>query len=138
MLVAVRERLIEWGDCDPAGIVFNPRFFEWFDAATAGLFREAGFEKADFAVKFDAVGFPIVESRASFHVACRFGETVRIETCAPKLGTRSFDIRHQLRKGETLCVEAFETRVWVGRDPDDPAKLKAKPLPEEIVAALQG
>ena len=38
MFVSKRERYVEWGDCDPAGIVFNPRFFEWFDAATAGIF----------------------------------------------------------------------------------------------------
>ena len=30
-----RKVRIEWGDCDPAGIIFNPRYFEIFDAATA-------------------------------------------------------------------------------------------------------
>jgi hypothetical protein len=28
--------------------------------------------------------------------------------------------------------------VWVGRDPADPDKIKAKPLPPELVAKLQG
>ena len=41
MLTNTRQRTIEWGDCDPAGIVFNPRYFEWFDAATAALFARA-------------------------------------------------------------------------------------------------
>jgi len=39
MIVARRERRVEWGDCDPARIVFNPRFFEWFDAQTALIFE---------------------------------------------------------------------------------------------------
>lgn len=32
MLINRRTIRIEWGDCDPAGIVFYPRYFEWFDA----------------------------------------------------------------------------------------------------------
>ena len=32
---------IEWGDCDPAGIIFYPRYFEIFDASTAMLFERA-------------------------------------------------------------------------------------------------
>ena len=39
MFSNTRHRTIEWGDCDPAGIVFNPRYFEWFDAATAASVR---------------------------------------------------------------------------------------------------
>jgi 4-hydroxybenzoyl-CoA thioesterase len=32
MLTYVRNTRIEWGDCDPAGIVFYPRFFALFDS----------------------------------------------------------------------------------------------------------
>ena len=35
-----------------------------------------------------------------------------------------------------LAIEARETRVWAGRDPDDPDKLKSLPLPDDVVAAL--
>jgi 4-hydroxybenzoyl-CoA thioesterase len=41
---------------------------------------------------------------------------------------------HRVFKGETLAIEAFETRVLVGRHPDDPARLKSAPMPEEIIA----
>ena len=30
---------IEWGDCDPAGIIFYPTYFKIFDNATAALFE---------------------------------------------------------------------------------------------------
>jgi 4-hydroxybenzoyl-CoA thioesterase len=33
----VRIVRIQWGDCDPAGIIFNPRYFEIFDASTAAF-----------------------------------------------------------------------------------------------------
>ena len=36
-----RQLTIEWGQCDPAGIVFNSRFFEMFDFSTWMLFEAA-------------------------------------------------------------------------------------------------
>ena len=30
---------IEWAHCDPAGIVWNPRFFEFFDTGAWMLFQ---------------------------------------------------------------------------------------------------
>ena len=36
--------------------------------------------------------------------------------------------------GEALEIVAFETRVLVGRHPDDPNKLKSAPMPQEIIA----
>ena len=34
-------RRIEWGECDPAGIVFYPRYFAMFDERTTLLFSTA-------------------------------------------------------------------------------------------------
>ena len=43
-----RRSRIEWGDCDPAGIVFYPRYFAIFDASTALLFEHVlGLRKAE-------------------------------------------------------------------------------------------
>src|SRR5262252_6109976 len=40
-LVLRRQFTVEWGHCDPAGIVFNSRFFEYFDWSVWRLFEEA-------------------------------------------------------------------------------------------------
>ena len=79
MFVARRERLIEWGDCDPARIVFNPRYFEWFDGCTAHVFASAGFPKESLFERYGFAGWPLVETRAEFLKPCRFGETVIIK-----------------------------------------------------------
>ena len=42
MFVNRRTVRIEWGDCDPAGIVYYPRYFQMFDASTQYLFEAAG------------------------------------------------------------------------------------------------
>jgi 4-hydroxybenzoyl-CoA thioesterase len=138
MLVSIRHRYVEWGDCDPAQIVFNPRFFEWFDACTAGLLDTAGFNKSVLHSRPDFAGIPLVESRAKFLRPSRFGDTVRIETTATDVRKSSFDIRHQLFNQDELSVEAFETRVWTGPHPDDPKRIKSTPIPDEVVTALRG
>jgi 4-hydroxybenzoyl-CoA thioesterase len=131
-----REKYIEWGDCDPARIVFNPRFFEWFDAAMAGIFNAAGLNQLHLMETYGLAGMPIVESRAQFLKACRFGDTVIIESKITEFGRSSFKVNHQLFNKGVLSVEAFETRVWCGKDPNDPENLKAQPIPADVIARL--
>jgi 4-hydroxybenzoyl-CoA thioesterase len=136
MFVARRERLIEWGDCDPARIVFNPRYFEWFDGCTAHVFAAAGFPKESLFKRYRFAGWPLVETRAKFLKPCRFGETVIIETSVVAFRRSSFDVEHKLFNSGELAVEAFETRVWTIRHPDDPERLKGDPVPQEVIARL--
>ncbi len=137
MFTNTRRLTIEWGHCDPAGIVFYPRYFEMFDASTAFLFAAAlGMSKREMLKRFDAVGFPMADTRAKFHVPNAFGDEVRIESTVAEFRRSSFDVQYRLFRGDALSVEGFETRVWVGRHPDDPARLKAQPLPDELIARL--
>jgi len=138
MLTNRRNVRIVWGDCDPAGIVYYPRYFEMFDASTTALFERAlGMTKFQFVKAYDSLGYPMVDTRARFLLPTRYGDDVVIETVVSEIKRSSFDVRHRLTKDGNLAVEGFETRVWVGRDPADPDRIKAKPLPEEIVAKLK-
>ena len=137
MIVATRQIEIEWGHCDPAGIVFNPRFFEWFDHCTAGLFAHVGLRKHEMVKEFDFVGFPLVESRARFLRPAKFGDVVVIESSIAEFRRSSFDVNHRRLNGGELAVEGFETRVWSGRHPDDPRRLKSQPIPEAVVAKFR-
>ena len=137
MLTNRRDVRIVWGDCDPAGIVFYPRYFEMFDTSTTALFERAlGMTKFQFVKAYNSVGYPMVDTRARFLLPTRYGDDVVIETTVTEIRRSSFDIRHRLMKDGELAVEGFETRVWVERDPADPDKIKAKPLPPEMVAKL--
>ena len=140
MLVNTRRLTIEWGDCDPAGIVFYPRYFAMFDASTAALFQRAlGMTKREMRKHYDVVGFPMVDTRATFRVPCAFGDEVLIESAVSEFRRASFDVRHRLLRdnGATVAVEGFETRVWVGRHPDKPDGIKALPIPEDLVARFR-
>ena len=130
---------VGWGDCDPAGIVFYPRSFEMFDASTTMLFERAlGMTKFQFNKAYGTVGYPMVDTRARFLLPTRYGDDVVIETTITEIKRSSYSLAHRILKDGALAVEGFETRVWVGRDPADPDKIKAKPLPDEVVAKLRG
>ena len=138
MLKNARTLRIEWGDCDPAGIVFYPRYFAMFDHSTTSLISAAtGLSKYDLIQTYDFAGYPMVDTRARFMIPCRFGEDVTIESTFAKIGRSSFDIEHRVFKKGELCLEGFETRVWVGRDPADATKIKSKPIPDDLVAKFR-
>ena len=130
MLTNTKTIEIEWGDCDAAGIVYFPRYFEWFDACTAALFKRAGFEKRSLLDRFGIVGFPVVDARARFSRPSSFGDTVVVESTVARFGRSSFDVQHRLRRGDELAVEGFETRVWTVRDGD---RLRGTPIPAEVM-----
>ena len=132
-------RRIQWGECDPAGIVFYPRYFEMFDGSTTAMFSAAtGLTKYQLFEHYKFAGYPMVDTRARFMIPCRFGDDVVIETTMTEAKRSSFNITHHLKKGDALAIEAFETRVWVGRDASDPdpLKIKSQPIPAEVLAKL--
>jgi 4-hydroxybenzoyl-CoA thioesterase len=133
-----RELTVEWGHCDPAGIVFNPRFFEYFDWSTATLLEAAlGLPKPALLLRYELAGIPLVDTGATFLSPARFGDVVQVTSTIVELKRSAFSVRHRLVRDGNLCVEGRETRVWAGRHPDDPARLKAKPMPEEVLEALR-
>lgn len=138
---AVMTRQIRFGDCDPARIVFYPRFYIWFDNATENLFRRAGMawetllgtEEGAFA------GVPLVHASADFRFACRMGDEIRIESWIDEWQARAFVVRHEIVNitgGDRLSVEGREVRVWVIRDSTRPAGIRAVAVPEEVRGRL--
>jgi 4-hydroxybenzoyl-CoA thioesterase len=135
MLTNIRTTRIEWCDCDPAGIIYYPRYFQIFDTCTTVLIERAlGMNKIDFLKVYNFMGYPVLETRARFHKPTRYGDEVAIETKLVEYGRSRFKIEHRLSKGEMLAAEGFETRVWSARDPDDPERIKAQPIPEAVLA----
>jgi 4-hydroxybenzoyl-CoA thioesterase len=138
MLSNIRNVRIEWCDCDPAGIIFYPRYFEIFDTSTTMLIERAlGMNKIDYLKAYNFAGHPLVETRARFRVPTRFGDEVAIESVMLECGRSSFKVEHRLTKAGALAVEGFETRVWVVNRPDDPERIRSWPIPPEVLARLK-
>jgi 4-hydroxybenzoyl-CoA thioesterase len=124
---------IEWGDCDAAGIIFYPRYFEIFDASTAALFERAlGITKYQMFKTLPFNGWPLVKTKARFLKPTRFGDDVTVDSTI-KFGRSSFEVAHRLSLKGEICAECNEMRVWTVRDAASGA-LKSHPVPEDVLA----
>jgi 4-hydroxybenzoyl-CoA thioesterase len=129
---------VAWGDCDPAQIVFYPRYFAMFDEATQELFHAAlGMPKIKWVKKFGIIGIPMVDTRAKFAIPSFYGDDIVIETRVLAFRRSSFDVEHKILKGDRVAVEGFETRVWSGPDPDRPGGIKSVAIPDEVLKAFE-
>jgi len=137
MLINKKKIRVEWGDCDPAGIVYYPRYFAFFDNCTAALFEAAGLPKQEMLKTYGIVGIPMVDTRARFLASSRFGDDVVVESSISEWGRSSFDVQHKLFKGEVLAVECFETRVWAARSRSHAEKIESQTIPDEVKAKFR-
>ena len=137
MLTFSRRVTIEWQHCDPAGIVFYPRYFAMFDTSTTMLFEHVlGMTKYQLLKTYDFLGYPMVETRSRFMLPTRFGDEVEIKTTLIEVKHSSFTVEHQILKAGQLAVEGRDTRVWVVTDPANPDKFKPRPISPEVIAKL--
>jgi 4-hydroxybenzoyl-CoA thioesterase len=137
MFTNTHSLIVEWGDCDPAGIVFYPRFFAMFDEATAFLLAAAsGMSRADLIRHYDILGWPMVDTRSTFRAPVTFDDKITIDSRVARVGTSSFEIEHRLLKQGQLCVECSGVRVWTGK-PKDGMPMRARPIPDALRTALE-
>ena len=133
-----RQWTVEWGQCDPAGVVFNSRFFEVFDQSTWLLFEAAlGVKPRELAKTFNIIGIPLVDARANFLKPAKFGDIVEITSQVAEFRRSSFEIEHRLSVDGELAVEGGETRVWAARDKINPEKFGAIAIPADVIARFQ-
>ncbi|MGA9818413.1 MAG: thioesterase family protein [Pseudolabrys sp.] len=134
-----KQLTIEWGQCDPAGIVFNSRFFEMFDASTWQMFEAAlGVKPHELASAFGITGIPLVDVRANFIKAVKFGDIVDLTSRVSEFRRSSFDVEHRLSVGGEVAVEGGETRVWASCSKDDLEKIGGTAIPGEVIAKFSG
>lgn len=65
MLTNRRTVRIQFVDCDPHGIVFYPRYFEFFDACTDALFERAGLPRMKMLRTYHIDGIPLMSEPVS-------------------------------------------------------------------------
>ncbi len=127
-----------WGDVDAAGIVFYPRFFEWYDLGCEELFAALGLPWPQAFPKYDIVGVPIVESGSRFLSPVRYGDTLGIRAMVAWVKEKTFRMEYEISVGGRLCAAGFEVRAWVKRPSAAGDKLEAVAIPEAVARRLRG
>jgi 4-hydroxybenzoyl-CoA thioesterase len=132
------EVTVEWGDCDPAGIVYYPAYFRWCDEATYRLFLKAGIRRDDTRGGPWKEGTPLVAAQCSFRRPSQTGEKLIVESCVARLGRSSFTIAHRfLDASGAVAADGSETRIWARKE-GDARSLRAVPIPEDVRQRLTG
>ena len=131
----VFEVKVQFGDCDPAGIVFYPNFSKWMDASSLHFFMECGVPPWRELVKTTGIiGTPLLEINTKFMRPATYGETLQIHTSIEEWRDKVFVQRHVVKRGDDLLCEGTEVRAFVIHPPGAPDRIKAIPVPADIKA----
>ena len=126
---------VQFGDCDPAGIVFFPNFSRWMDEASLAFFMACGVPPWRELVKTRGIiGTPLLEIHTKFMRPATYGETIHVHTTVEEWAAKTFRHRHTVRRGDTVLCDGTEVRAFCIRDPENPERIKAIAVPEDIKA----
>ncbi|MEP6825136.1 MAG: acyl-CoA thioesterase [Ramlibacter sp.] len=122
---------VEFGDCDPARIVWFPNFFRWIDAASRNFFVECGVPPWHETEKtLGVIGTPLVDTHAKFLQTASYGDTLQIHTQVAQWRGKSFVQRYRVLRGEDAIMECDEVRIFAGRKED--GRMFAWEIPAQI------
>lgn len=138
--LAVRHRVtVEWGDCDPAGIIYYPTYFRWWDQGSWRLFRAIGLDRRAMRDDLGGVEIPILEAAGAFQSTVTSGDALVVQSAIERWGNSSFRVAHAVaRLDGSPVASGHETRCWTAATPGQPGKLKPTRIPDDIVARFGG
>ncbi|MCB9780558.1 MAG: acyl-CoA thioesterase [Alphaproteobacteria bacterium] len=79
--------VVRFGECDPAGVVYYPRYFDWFHRTMEAWFGEGLAHPYHEVLR--ELGFPSVHAEADYKAPCRMGEALTVALVVERLGRAS-------------------------------------------------
>jgi 4-hydroxybenzoyl-CoA thioesterase len=126
------EYLIRFQHCDPAGIVFYPRYYEMLNQVVEDWFAD-GLHWNWAAMARRAEGVPLVHASCDFLQSSQIGEHVTFTLQLTRLGRKSFNLTITGTCGGAERLRAQLVLVYV-RTTD---RMEAIPIPDELRARMQ-
>lgn len=128
----VREKLIRFHHCDPAGIVFYPQYFVLFHELVEDWFNHGlGWRYADLVLK-QRLGLPMVRVETDFLSPSTIGEMLRLSLSVKRIGRSSLTLAVEANSGGTARARALLTVVLSTLD-----GLKSVPFPDALRERLK-
>ncbi len=127
---------VRFGACDPVGIVYFPRYFDWYHQTMEAWFDEA--LGHPYATLLQELGLPAVHTEADYKLPVAFGEKVDVELRLGKLGRTSLRLDYRVvGLTGTLHATGSTTCVLIGTRPGTPEHLRPVPVPEWLRTSLE-
>jgi 4-hydroxybenzoyl-CoA thioesterase len=121
----VREYPIRFEHCDPAGIVFFPRYHVLFNALTEDWFNEGlklGYR--DF-ICGRRIGLPIIKQTTEFFRPSSFGEVLSFELGVTHMGNTSFTLGISVHGSDGIRIHSEHVLCTTSLDSNAPIRLPA-------------
>lgn len=126
---------VTFGDCDPAGIVFFPNYCKWMDASSLNYFMQNGMPPwRELTRTRGIIGTPLLEINTKFMKPSSYGDRLQVYSTITEWREKTFIFKHVVKRGEDVLCEGTEVRCFTIKHPDDPDRIKAIPVPEDIKA----
>jgi 4-hydroxybenzoyl-CoA thioesterase len=130
---------VEFGDCDPAGIVYFPNFFRWMDSASRHYFVQRGVPPwRDTERDWGVLGTPVVDVSTRFIKPASYGDRLAITTEITAWRHKSFVHQHHVWCGAHLLVVGTEVRVFAAHLQPGEVGIRAVPIPPQVRALCGG
>jgi 4-hydroxybenzoyl-CoA thioesterase len=141
MALYVQERRVSWGDCDPAGILYTPRVFDYCTEAIEGWYRDVAGTPWLALGREHNIGSPMVHASCDYLKAMPPGLALGVSVRIDKLGGASLTFRVEGRDaGDVIYFRAKYvaciTDFGVGRATRIPAFLRQ--CAEDYMAGCEG
>ena len=125
----IKEQRIRFEHCDPAGIVFYPRYYEMLNGLMEDFFREV--LDYPFENMHQDSGIPTVDIKTQFKSPAKLGDIIKKSLYISNLGKTSCTYKYHFTLEEKTILEGEGTIVFVsfengGIKPKDWDQLRSK------------
>lgn len=127
---------VQWGNCDPAGIIFYPTYYQWFDAATWAFFARMGYTARRMRSEHRAM--PLVSAECQFRHPAEQGDRCEVRSRIARWGGKSFVVAHEVvRDDDKLLASGSETRVWGVHVEGPGSAMRGETIPDALKALFR-
>jgi len=125
-------RTVRFSHCDPAGIIFYPRYFDLIHEAKEDWFKEGLDWPFRYLIDELQQGFPIVRLEADFRGPSRIGDELTIALSVPEIGSASLHLHYAVTCGGEPRLDARTVVVHV-----DLTTGKPQPIGADLRARIE-
>lgn len=123
-------RVLRFGDCDPAGIAYYPRYFDLLNGVVEDWWISMGVPwKTLFGAR--RIGLPTVHFEVDFRAPAFLEDELRFTLSIKRIGGKSVDLDHVIQRGATTLWQCAQTLVATSLDTH-----RSIPWPDDLRAAL--
>ena len=125
---------VRWNECDPAGIVYFPNYFTYFELGSMDYLRARGAEWQALRRQLGFASFPRVEASARYRASARFDDRLMVHTRVREVARKviTFEFRLHRQPDGALMAEGQVKAAFTN------AEGRAMVIPPTVVAWFLG